>query len=107
MFQPPRSAKIRPEHLDRQALIYVRQSTPMQVRDTIASAARQYDLAQSADRLGWSRERIQVIDQDQGHSRASALGRDGFQYLMAEVGLGRAGAVLSLEASRLARSCSD
>jgi DNA invertase Pin-like site-specific DNA recombinase len=107
MFQPPRSPKIRPEHLDRQALIYVRQSTPMQVRDNIASTARQYDLAQSAERLGWPREHIRVIDQDQGHSGASALGRDGFQHLMAEVGLGRAGAVLSLEASRLARSCSD
>jgi DNA invertase Pin-like site-specific DNA recombinase len=101
------SPKIRPDHLDRQALIYVRQSSPMQVRDHTASTARQYDLAQSADRLGWPKERIRVIDQDQGHSRVSALGRDGFQHLMAEVGLGRAGAVLSLEASRLARSCSD
>ena len=102
-----RSPKIRPEHLDRQALIYVRQSTPMQVRDNIASTARQYDLARCADRFGWPEQHIQVIDQDQGHSGASALGRDGFQYLMAEVGLGHAGAVLSLEASRLARSCSD
>ena len=79
----------------------------MQVRDNIASTARQYDLAQSAEQFGWPKEHIHVIDQDQGHSGASALGRDGFQYLMAEVGLGRAGAVLSLEASRLARSCSD
>ena len=101
------SPKIRPDHLDRQALIYVRQSSPMQVRDHTASTARQYDLAQTADRLGWPQERIRVIDQDQGHSGVSALGRDGFQHLMAEVGLGRAGAVLSLEASRLARSCSD
>jgi DNA invertase Pin-like site-specific DNA recombinase len=101
------SPKIRPDHLDRQALIYVRQSSPMQVRDHTASTARQYDLAQSADRLGWPKERIRVIDQDQGHSGVSALGRDGFQHLMAEVGRGRAGAVLSLEASRLARSCSD
>jgi DNA invertase Pin-like site-specific DNA recombinase len=101
------SPKIRPDHLDRQALIYVRQSSPMQVRDHTASTARQSDLAQSADRLGWPKERIRVIDQDQGHSGVSALGRDGFQHLMAEVGLGRAGAVLSLEASRLARSCSD
>lgn len=101
------SPKIRPDHLDRQALIYVRQSSPMQVRDHTASTARQYDLAQTADRLGWPQERIRVIDQDQGHSGVSALGRDGFQHLMAEVGLGRAGAVLSLDASRLARSCSD
>ncbi len=101
------SPKVRPDHLDRPALIYVRQSSPMQVRDHTASTARQYDLAQFADRLGWPKERIRVIDQDQGHSGVSALGRDGFQHLMAEVGLGRAGAVLSLEASRLARSCSD
>jgi DNA invertase Pin-like site-specific DNA recombinase len=106
---PPRLAppKIRTEHLDRQALIYVRQSTPMQVRDNIASTARQYDLARRAEQFGWPKGRIHVIDQDQGHSGASTVGRDGFQYLMAEVGFGRAGAVLSLEASRLARSCSD
>jgi DNA invertase Pin-like site-specific DNA recombinase len=106
---PPRPAplKIRSEHLDRQALIYVRQSTPMQVRDNVASTARQYDLARRAEQFGWPRGRIQVIDQDQDRSGASTLGRDGFQYLMAEVGLGRVGAVLSLEASRLARSCSD
>jgi DNA invertase Pin-like site-specific DNA recombinase len=101
------SSKIRPTHLDRQALIYVRQSTPMQVRDHTASTARQYDLARCAEQLGWPRERIQVIDQDQGHSGTTSRGRDGFQHLMAQVGLGRAGAVLSLEASRLARSCSD
>jgi DNA invertase Pin-like site-specific DNA recombinase len=79
----------------------------MQVRDNIASTARQYDLARRAEQFGWPKEHIHVIDQDQGHSGASTVGRDGFQYLMTEVGLGRAGAVLSLEASRLARSCSD
>jgi DNA invertase Pin-like site-specific DNA recombinase len=99
--------KIRPDHLDRRALIYVRQSTPMQVRDNTASTARQYDLARCADRFGWPRELIEVIDQDQGHSGATSLGRDGFQYLMAEVCLGHVGAALSLEASRLARSNSD
>ncbi len=106
---PPRLAppKIRAEHLDREALIYVRQSTPMQVRDNVASTARQYDLARRAEQFGWPKDHIHVIDQDQGHSGASTVGRDGFQFLMAEVGLGRAGAVLSLEASRLARSCSD
>ena len=101
------SPKIRPDHLDRLALIYVRQSTPLQVREHTGSAARQYDLAGRARDLGWPTERIQVIDQDQGRSGASSAGRDGFQHLVAQVGLGRAGAVLSLEASRLARSCSD
>jgi DNA invertase Pin-like site-specific DNA recombinase len=99
--------KIRPEHLDRQALVYVRQSTFIQVRQNTASTARQYDLVQRALDLGWSREQIVIIDQDQGHSGASAIDREGFQFLVAEVGLGHAGAVLSLEASRLARSSSD
>jgi len=99
--------KIRPDHLDRHALISVRQSSPIQVREHTASAARQYDLARCADQLGWTKERIQVIDQDQGLSGASARARSGFQHLMTEVSLGRAGAVLSLEASRLARCCSD
>jgi len=99
--------KIQPDHLERQAFIYVRQSTLVQVRDNTGSKARQYDLVQRALNLGWPRERITVIDQDQGHSGASAIGRDGFQFLISEVGLGHAGAVLSLEVSRLARSCSD
>jgi DNA invertase Pin-like site-specific DNA recombinase len=99
--------KIRPDHLDRMAQVYVRQSTMMQVRENTASTARQYDLAGRARDLGWLPERIQVVDQDQGHSGTSTAGRDGFQHLVAQVGLGRTGAVLSLEASRLARSCSD
>jgi DNA invertase Pin-like site-specific DNA recombinase len=107
MTTHPDAPKIRPDHRDRLALIYVRQSTPIQVRENTASAARQYDLAGRARDLGWPTERVQVIDQDQGRSGASAAGRDGFQHLVAQVGLGRAGAVLSLEASRLARSCSD
>ncbi|HEV8637888.1 MAG TPA: recombinase family protein [Chloroflexota bacterium] len=101
------ASKIRPDHLARDAWIYVRQSSLAQVRTHTASAARQYDLVQRALALGWPREHIRVVDQDQGHSGASAAGRDGFQALVAEVGLGRAGAVLSLEVSRLARSCSD
>ncbi len=91
----------------RQAFIYVRQSTLMQVRDNTGSTARQYDLVRRAQDLGWPEERITVIDQDQGRSGASSAGRDGFEQLIAEVGLGHAGAVFSLEASRLARSCSD
>ena len=63
--------KIRGDHLDRPALIYVRQSTPFQVRENTASTARQYDLAHRASDLGWSEHAIQVIDQDQGLSGAS------------------------------------
>src|SRR5438093_8849835 len=100
-------AKIRPQHHARKALVYVRQSTLAQVRLHTASTARQYDLVARALALGWAREQIEVIDQDQGRSGASAERRDGFQGLVAQVGLGRAGAVFCLEASRLARSCSD
>src|SRR5215813_1090546 len=107
MVIPRSSPKIRPDHLDRQAFVYVRQSTLFQIREHTASTARQYDLVQRAQDLGWSRASVTVIDQDQGRSGASAVGRDGFQFLIAQVGLGQAGAVLSLEASRLARSCSD
>lgn len=103
----PRPTKIRPDHLERQAFVYVRQSTMLQVREHTASTARQYDLVRRAQDLGWTALSVTVLDQDQGRSGASAEGRDGFQFLMAQVGLGRAGAILSLEASRLARSCSD
>jgi DNA invertase Pin-like site-specific DNA recombinase len=79
----------------------------MQVRRNTGSTARQYDLRQRAVELGWSTEQIVIIDQDQGRSGASSANREGFQFLVAEVGLGQAGAVFSLEASRLARASSD
>ncbi len=107
MPMPLSSTKLRNEHLLRPALVYVRQSSLMQVRDNTASTTRQYHLAQRAQDLGWPAALVVVIDQDQGRSGASRNGRDGFEYLMAEVGLGRVGAVLCLEASRLARSSSD
>ena len=99
--------KIRPDHLDRLAVIYIRQSTLFQVRANTGSKMRQYDLVKRAQDLGWSPASIQVVDQDQGQSGSSAIGRDGFQWVVAEVGLGHVGAVLSLEVARLARSCSD
>jgi DNA invertase Pin-like site-specific DNA recombinase len=99
--------KLRNEHLTRPALVYVRQSTLIQVRDNTTSTTRQYQLAKRAQDLGWPEPLVVVIDQDQGRSGAANIGRDGFEYLIAEVGLGRAGAVLCLEASRLARSNSD
>lgn len=104
---PVHPYKIQAEHLARQALIYVRQSTLMQVRHHTASTARQYDLVQRAQELGWSADQIVVVDQDQGRSGAASSEREGFQFLVAQVGLGHAGAVLSLEASRLARASSD
>lgn len=98
--------KLRNEHLTRPALVYVRQSTRIQGRDTTASAARQYQLTKRAQDLGWPEPLVVVLDQDQGRSGAFRTGRDGFASLIAEVGLGRAGAVLCFEASRLARSSS-
>jgi hypothetical protein len=107
MLTRPVPQKIRPDHLDRLAVIYVRQSTLFQVRENTGSTTRQYDLVKRAQDLGWTPKAIQVVDQDQGQSGSSSVGRDGFQWLVAEVGLGHVGAVLSLEVSRLARSCSD
>jgi DNA invertase Pin-like site-specific DNA recombinase len=71
------------------------------------SAIRQYDLRRKATALGWAADQITVIDIDQGHSGASAADREGFQHLVAEVSLGRAGIVLGLECSRLARNSAD
>jgi DNA invertase Pin-like site-specific DNA recombinase len=107
MFELRSHSKLRADHLARPALIYIRQSTLMQVRENTASTARQYQLTRRVQELGWPEHLIVVIDQDQGQSGASAVGRTGFEYLIAEVGLGRAGTVVSLEASRLARSSSD
>lgn len=99
------SAKIRPEQLARPALVYVRQSTVDQVRHHQESRRRQYDLAAHARALGW--QAVVVIDDDLGKSGATTAGRPGFQRLVAEVSLGRAGAVFSLEVSRLARNNRD
>jgi DNA invertase Pin-like site-specific DNA recombinase len=101
------SQYITPRHLQRLACLYVRQSTLQQVFANTESTARQYALRERAVALGWPADRIVVIDQDLGHSGASAADRSGFQRLVAEVGLGKVGLVLGLEVSRLARSSSD
>lgn len=99
--------KITADHLGRLAFVYVRQSSLKQVQRNVGSTARQYDLSLRAQELGWQAAQLVVIDQDQARSGASSVARSGFQHLVAEVGLGHAGAVLSLEASRLARASSD
>ncbi len=101
------AAKVTSGHLARTAYLYVRQSTLRQVINNTESATRQYALRQRAVALGWPAEQIVVIDCDQGHSGASAADREGFQRLVAEVGMGRAGVVLGLEVSRLARNNAD
>ena len=99
--------KVRPEHRARNAYLYVRQSTLRQVLENTESTKRQYALRDRAAELGWDAQQIVVIDNDLGQSGASASDREGFQKLVMEVGLGRAGIVLGLEVSRLARSTTD
>ncbi len=99
--------KVKATHLGRSAYLYVRQSTLRQVLNNTESTVRQYDLRQRAVALGWTAEQIIVVDVDQGHSGASAADREGFQRLVADVGMGRAGIVLGLECSRLARNNAD
>ena len=100
-------SKVTPEHLKRWAYLYIRQSTLRQVLENTESTQRQYALRRRALALGWPEERIIVIDHDQGQSGASAVDREGFQRLVTEVGLGKAGIVMGLEVSRLARNCAD
>jgi DNA invertase Pin-like site-specific DNA recombinase len=101
------TAKVTPARLRRDAYLYVRQSTLYQVINNTESTGRQYDLKSRAVTLGWPEDKIHVIDVDQGRSGASAADRAGFQHLVAEVSLGRAGIVLGLECSRLARDSAD
>ena len=104
---PRSSTKLQPHHLEGLALVYVRQSTPQQVLDHQESTARQYALVDLALELGWSPDRIEVIDEDQGHTGSTAVGRSGFQRMLAEVGMDHVGIILGLELSRLARSNKD
>ena len=101
------SSKVQARHLSRNAYLYVRQSTLRQVFENTESTKRQYALRQRAIALGWQVEQVVVIDSDQGRSGASAVDREGFQRLVTEVGLGRAGIVMGLEVSRLARNSTD
>lgn len=99
--------KVKPSHLKRTAYLYIRQSSLRQVFENTESTKRQYALRQHAVALGWQPDQIVVIDSDLGQSGASAADRAGFQRLVTEVSLGRAGIVLGLEVSRLARNSMD
>lgn len=99
--------KISSRHLERLAVVYVRQSTMQQVLDHQASTQLQYGLVHRAVALGWSEKRVLVIDDDLGQSGTSVAGRQGFQRLVAEVGLDHVGLVLGMDMSRLARSSKD
>ncbi|MCY4550750.1 MAG: recombinase family protein [Defluviicoccus sp.] len=94
---------IAPHHLEREACLYVRQSSLRQVVENTESARRQYGLSQRATALGWPAGCIRVIDEDQGKSGAYSGNRSGFRDLMARIAAGEVGIVLGLEVSRLAR----
>src|SRR6202789_2789058 len=101
------SLKVQPQHLERSAYLYIRQSSMRQVMENVESTKRQYALRSRAIALGWRDDQIIVIDNDQGESGASAAWREGFQRLVSDVGMGRAGIVMGLEVSRLARNNAD
>src|SRR5882724_8944307 len=107
MMRADAHQKVNAGHLKRNAYLYVRQSTIRQVLENTESTKRQYALQQRAIALGWTVEQIVVIDSDLGQSGASAADREGFQKLVADVGMGKAGIVLGLEVSRLARNNAD
>ena len=99
--------KVTTNHLNRDAIVYVRQSTVAQVRHNRESTQRQYALQEKAALLGWDSSRIHLIDEDLGLSGSGRTKRHGFQQLVASVSLGEVGAVFGLEISRLARSSAD
>lgn len=101
------NTKVRPEHLSRTAIVYIRQSTLAQVRHHKESTERQYALQQKALNLGWDMDQVQIIDEDLGISGSGRSERQGFRNLVAQVSLGQVGAIFGLEISRLARSSAD
>ena len=101
------TSKINDRHLSRTACVYIRQSTVAQVRFNQESTERQYNLASKAESLGWSPERIRILDRDLGQSGARTTNREDFKSLVSDVAMGNVGAIFSLEASRLARSNQD
>ena len=109
---PPRgvrgvASKLHDDHLQRLAIVYGRQSHLQQVVEPVASTARPYALVDRAVALGWSRDRVVVIDEDQGQSGQSMVTRVGFQRVLAAVSLDHVGLILGREMSRLARSNKD
>lgn len=101
------SSKITQQHLSKSVYVYIRQSTLHQVLNNRESTSRQYELAERAVSLGWAKPQIYLIDEDLAKSGARFDMRQGFQKLLAEISLGRVGLVISLEAARLSRNCSD
>jgi DNA invertase Pin-like site-specific DNA recombinase len=107
MIDPVPPVKLKPWHLDRWAIVYIRQSDPQQLINNRESTALQYALRDRALALGWPNDRILTLDGDQGKSATTADGRFSFHYLLAEVALGHVGLILGREVSRPARNCKD
>jgi DNA invertase Pin-like site-specific DNA recombinase len=101
------ASKVTPTHIQRAALVYIRQSTPTQVEHNRESTARQYALLETACQLGWTKEQVMVIDEDLGVTGSGFAERSGFARMTAEVALGHAGIVFALEVSRMARNNAD
>ncbi len=102
-----RAAKVRDHHLDRKAIVYIRQSSPQQLAEHKESTARQYALADVAVALGWPRDRVEIVDADQGRTGQTVEGRLGFQHILAELSLDHVGILMGQDASRLARTDPD
>lgn len=107
MFNEMSHRKVTESHLKREACLYIRQSSMKQVLDNHESTLRQYNFKEEAIRLGWKAEQVVIIDTDQGHSGAAKVNRDGFRELVSQVSMGKAGIVMGLEVSRLARNNAD
>ena len=103
----PAQQKIKGQHLERLAVVYLRQSSARQVRENFRSTERQYGLAEEAVKLGWEPERVVTIDGDLGVSGRDAHPREAYKELVGRVCLGEVGAILGLEVSRLARSSAE
>ncbi len=100
------SELIQPRHLDRKAMIYVRQSSPSQVITNKESQRMQYAMRERAAALGWHEQDTNVIDADRGRSGTTVEQREGFQHLVAQIALDTVGILLAFDATRLARNCS-
>lgn len=101
------SGLVQPQHLQRKAVIYIRQSSSRQVLTNVESGKMQRAMAEHVRRLGWHEERIEAVEVDTGTTAVTTAGRNGYKDLLSEVALGNVGIVLSYESARLSRNCSD
>lgn len=101
------TGKIQSHHTSKQAYIYLRQSTMGQVQFNQESTQRQYALQNKAQQMGWPQALIRILDGDLGISGTQSSNREDFKVLVANVSMGKVGAIFALEASRLSRSCAD